>query len=228
MPVKCMSDTLGFEWSHVRLWRTSRFIKAKVLENTIYCRFVCNMLIFSSFTRATNYMFERPGVLWTSLIFSTCSGPSNLWPSWSTLKDFYTLEMNLADFDDLPLSIPPPGVTLNMTHPPSRALEADIGLGICLGIACIFVMLRIYVKLVVTHKWDWDDCKFSWPNREFNINNRRGLFDGICKKFLPFELLRWSDRIDARPCSFHGISWPSSVSHRTPVAFFRQRRKYTG
>lgn len=68
--------------------------------------------------------------------------------------------MNLDYFANLPLSAPPPNVTPNFDHPQSSALAAQIGLGICIGIASIFVMLRIYAKLTVVQAWGWEDCEF--------------------------------------------------------------------
>jgi hypothetical protein len=67
--------------------------------------------------------------------------------------------INLADYVELPAAAPPPGVLPNFAHPQSRALEAHVGMGICIGITLIMVMLRIYVKLAITHFWGWDDCE---------------------------------------------------------------------
>lgn len=67
--------------------------------------------------------------------------------------------INIVDYVDLPASAPPPGVVPNFDHPQSRALEAHVGMGICIGITFIVVILRIYVKLAITHMWGWDDCE---------------------------------------------------------------------
>ena len=63
-------------------------------------------------------------------------------------------------FDDgnLPAGVPPPGVIANLDDPQSRAMVGYIGIGISIGVALIFVLLRVYVKLAVTHLWGWDDC----------------------------------------------------------------------
>lgn len=57
-------------------------------------------------------------------------------------------------------SLPPPGVTPNFDHPQSRTREAYIGIGVCLAVATVVVVLRIYIKLAfIAHMWGWDDCK---------------------------------------------------------------------
>ena len=60
------------------------------------------------------------------------------------------------------VSPPPPGVTPNYHDPQSRTIEAHIGMGVCIGIAAVLVVLRIYIKLAVkTQTWGWDDCESS-------------------------------------------------------------------
>lgn len=67
--------------------------------------------------------------------------------------------MDLSDYANLPAGAPPPGVVPNFDHPPTRVIEAHIGMGICIGVTLVFVMLRLYVKLAITHTWGWDDCE---------------------------------------------------------------------
>ena len=64
-----------------------------------------------------------------------------------------------SDYANLPVGAPPPGVVPNFDHPQSRATEAYIAMGICIGLTLVVVVLRIYVKLAVTHMWGWDDCE---------------------------------------------------------------------
>lgn len=64
-------------------------------------------------------------------------------------------------YANLPAGAPPPGVIPNFNHPPTRAIEAHIGMGVCIGITSILIVLRIYTKLAVTHMWGLDDCESS-------------------------------------------------------------------
>ena len=59
---------------------------------------------------------------------------------------------------NLPAGSSPPGVVPNLNDPQSRAMDAYIGMGICIGVTSVFVVLRMYVKLGVTKSWGWDDC----------------------------------------------------------------------
>lgn len=68
-------------------------------------------------------------------------------------------QMDPSYYANLPASAPPPGVIPNLDHPQSRAIEAHIGMGICIGVTLVFVVLRMYVKLAITHMWGWDDCE---------------------------------------------------------------------
>lgn len=61
------------------------------------------------------------------------------------------------DYANLPASPPPVGVLSNFDSPPTRNTETYVGMGICIGITMVFVALRVYVKLVITHMWGWDD-----------------------------------------------------------------------
>ena len=66
-----------------------------------------------------------------------------------------------VDYANLPAGSPPPGVLPNFEHPDSRATEVYVAIGICMSITLIFIILRLYVKLCVTHLWGWDDGKLS-------------------------------------------------------------------
>lgn len=63
-----------------------------------------------------------------------------------------------ANADIRPIN-PPLGLTSNFGHPPSQAIEAYVGMGVCVGSALLFVFMRLYVKAIVTHQWGWDDCE---------------------------------------------------------------------
>ena len=68
------------------------------------------------------------------------------------------LQTEPSYYANLPAGSPPPGVVPNLNDPQSRAMDAHIGMGICIGVTSVFVLLRMYVKLAVTHLWGWDDC----------------------------------------------------------------------
>lgn len=69
--------------------------------------------------------------------------------------------MDPSYYANLPAGSPPPGVIPNFDHPQSRAFEVHTGMGICIGVTSVLVLLRVYVKLAVTHMWGWDDCESS-------------------------------------------------------------------
>ncbi len=54
---------------------------------------------------------------------------------------------------------PPPGVESNWTDPDNRAYQYYIVGSIGTALATIFVLLRLYVRLAVTHSLWWDDCE---------------------------------------------------------------------
>lgn len=105
--------------------------------------------------------------------------------------------MSSSSYANLPLGQPPPGIISNFDHAPSRAIEAHIGMGICIGITLVFVLLRFYVKLAITQKWGWDDCEPF--NNIFFIEayNNRHLLARICGSFIHNHLNR-SDKIEHR------------------------------
>lgn len=74
---------------------------------------------------------------------------------------------------------PPPGVVHNFDHAQSRAIEGFIGMGVCIGITSVFVILRLYVKFAITHMWGWDDCKSLNMNIFLKTYANRCLPDGI-------------------------------------------------
>lgn len=63
---------------------------------------------------------------------------------------------------DIPASYKvPPGVIPNFDHPQSRVIDLRVGFPLCLGIALVFVILRLYVKLAITRMWGCDDCELE-------------------------------------------------------------------
>lgn len=68
-------------------------------------------------------------------------------------------EMTSAVYGNLPVSNPPPGSISNFDHPQTLAIDIFVGVGVCLGLAFAFVLLRLYVRLAVTRTWGWDDCE---------------------------------------------------------------------
>lgn len=55
---------------------------------------------------------------------------------------------------------PPPGVTSNFINPETRANEFVITVSIALAVVLVFVSLRLYAKIWVTHSAGWDDGSF--------------------------------------------------------------------
>lgn len=57
---------------------------------------------------------------------------------------------------------PPPGVIPNFTNPPDTQRTAFIvTLVLCLSVTSVFVPLRLYTKLFIVKKPQWEDCKYS-------------------------------------------------------------------
>ena len=52
---------------------------------------------------------------------------------------------------------PPPGVLPNFSNPVSRVIYNHITLGICLPLATLFVMIRVYTKTVLLKNPGWED-----------------------------------------------------------------------
>lgn len=69
----------------------------------------------------------------------------------------------LSAFADQPLSLPPPGVKSNLTHPASRESQIYIAAGLCLPLILVFVSLRFYAKVAIMKNMRWDDCESHFP-----------------------------------------------------------------
>lgn len=73
-------------------------------------------------------------------------------------------QLSPLDYANLPVAAPPVGVLPNLNNPSTRAIEIYVGMGICIGISLVFVLLRLYVKLAITHMWGGDDGEKSSQN----------------------------------------------------------------
>ena len=62
-----------------------------------------------------------------------------------------------SPYASLPAASPPVGVLPNFDNPPTRDTEIYVGMGIFITLIVVFVTLRVYVKLVITRMWGWDD-----------------------------------------------------------------------
>ena len=117
------------------------------------------------------------------------------------------LKMNFSDYANLPIEPPPPGIVPNFDHPHRRVIILYAGVGVCLGITLVFVLLRIYSKLAVTHTWGWDDGEFLSAVTFLETYGTRGLPYGICETMGPLTHLNCSDRRWRRD-----LSQPTMVS----------------
>lgn len=68
-------------------------------------------------------------------------------------------QLDPHDYARIPSVSPPPGILPNWENPESRAVDAYVGISVCMAITLIFIILRLHVKLCVTHLWGWDDGK---------------------------------------------------------------------
>ena len=89
-------------------------------------------------------------------------------------------DVSSAGLIDLPVIPPPPGVLPDFDHPPTRALEAYIGMGVCIGVTLVFIVLRFYVKSAVTHQWGWDDGECQSKGLAVYADRNSGLHSWIC------------------------------------------------
>lgn len=63
------------------------------------------------------------------------------------------------DLSKIPAEPPPPGVKSNFVDPPSQAYIPRIFTYVTLPPMLLFIALRIYVRIFITHKFGLDDCK---------------------------------------------------------------------
>jgi hypothetical protein len=101
--------------------------------------------------------------------------------------------MSSSNYADMPAGKPPPGVIPNFDDPESRAIVMHIGISICLGVALVFVLLRIYVKLAVTRAWGWDDGELLYEVSFLEAHCNRVLPFGICETCRSCGFLDCSD-----------------------------------
>lgn len=60
-------------------------------------------------------------------------------------------------------SKPPPGVVPDYVNPPrnTAVIRLEVIAPLLMGIAAIFVALRLYVRRFIVDKMEWDDCEFD-------------------------------------------------------------------
>lgn len=64
------------------------------------------------------------------------------------------------DLSKIPAAPPPPGVIPNFVDPPSLANMPRIFTYVTLPPMILFLAMRMYVRIFVTHKIGLDDCEF--------------------------------------------------------------------
>ncbi|CAF9941792.1 hypothetical protein IMSHALPRED_002900 [Imshaugia aleurites] len=87
-------------------------------------------------------------------------------------------------------SKPPPGVVPDYTNPPRNAgvTRLEVVAPLLMGIAALFVALRLYVRKFIVNKMGWDDCEFDacssnvMTSRELELN--KSLTVAICVSLL--------------------------------------------
>lgn len=58
-----------------------------------------------------------------------------------------------------PAALPPLGVHQHVTNTSDMQIWFDICIGICISIAGLFTLMRLYTKLVILRMTDLSDCK---------------------------------------------------------------------
>ena len=66
-----------------------------------------------------------------------------------------------ADLSKIPALDPPPGITSNFLDPVNRANITVIPCAGIVAVMILFVFLRMYTKIYITHSTGWDDCKIT-------------------------------------------------------------------
>lgn len=64
-----------------------------------------------------------------------------------------------ADLSKIPALSPPPGIVSNFVNPVNRANITIIPCAGIVAVMILFVFLRMYTKMYITHSIGWDDCK---------------------------------------------------------------------
>ncbi|CAG8959265.1 hypothetical protein HYFRA_00012623 [Hymenoscyphus fraxineus] len=66
-------------------------------------------------------------------------------------------QINVSTMANLSAFPPPLNPQSNFSHPVSRAFVTYVSMGMCLGIAFIFVLLRCHVAILLKKTWGWED-----------------------------------------------------------------------
>lgn len=69
--------------------------------------------------------------------------------------------MSGSDLSQIPSAAPPPGVVPNFIDPPSQANVPRIFTYVTLPPMILFLAMRMYVRIFVTHTIGLDDCEFQ-------------------------------------------------------------------
>lgn len=60
-----------------------------------------------------------------------------------------------------PALAPPQGVTPDFRNPYSILPLVQITLVICIGVSSLFVILRLYTRLLIVRAHGWEDCELE-------------------------------------------------------------------
>ncbi|KAL8689615.1 MAG: hypothetical protein Q9218_004757 [Villophora microphyllina] len=67
------------------------------------------------------------------------------------------LEAMGVNINDIPLAMPPPGVTQNLAHPVSRTYQIYIVSAVFLALSVSFMIVRLYARVYIQRSRTWDD-----------------------------------------------------------------------
>lgn len=73
-----------------------------------------------------------------------------------------------TDLTKVGSGIPPPGYTQNLIDPVERGYVYTAASCTVLGIAILFVLLRLYIRAFKQRSILWDDCQSFLPMRKLN------------------------------------------------------------
>jgi len=58
---------------------------------------------------------------------------------------------------NMTLGQPPPGKETNFINPETFKTQAEISMNLCMAVAAVFIILRLYAKISITKMYGWDD-----------------------------------------------------------------------
>lgn len=85
---------------------------------------------------------------------------------------------------NMTLGQPPPGKETNFINPETFKTQAEISMNLCMAVAAVFIILRLYAKISITKMYGWDDGKllfFGYDDYSPLTNVPSMVYSSICE-----------------------------------------------